>query len=146
MSETQTKTKAKGTKVTESIIGASAVKLQAAVKNIAEAATQATKLESILTDYTVKVTDYEDKITNLSTEYTQKKSEQDFKLQLEFKTDREKFAKTWMDENGLVSIHASELQELRESHDTLRRDFDSKVQAEVGKATGIAKSSLESER
>jgi hypothetical protein len=44
MSETQTKTKAKGTKVTESIIGASAVKLQAAVKNIAEAATQATKL------------------------------------------------------------------------------------------------------
>ena len=81
----------KGTKETEVIIGKAAAQLSAAVKGIAEAVKTAENLETVLGDYSLKVTNLKEEIGSLATEYAQKKADTQFNLNLEFKTNEKDF-------------------------------------------------------
>lgn len=134
--------KPKGTQKTEAIIGTAASKLSVAVKSIQDAAQTAAKLEESLTDYNLKVTDLEAKIASLETVYSQKKAEQDFKLQLDYKTSQKQFAEEFLKGNNMIAVVVEEDTKLRTEYEALKREFDTRLGQEIGKAKGIADNDL----
>ena len=96
--------KTTGTPKTETIIGTAASKLSKAVSDAKSVLEQVTGLEAIVEENTLKVTDLQQRIENLSTEYSQKKAEQEFELDLSYKTDKKEFAEKYLQEENLVAI------------------------------------------
>lgn len=133
----------KGTQKTELIIGTAASKLSAAVKGIQEASQTAVQLEQTLTDYNLKVTDLEGKITGLEQEYQNKKAQQEFQLDLDFKTSQRQFAEKFLQENGYVAVVVEDNTKLKEEYETLKANFEAEVNKKVGAATNSIQSNVD---
>lgn len=126
-----------GTKITEVIIGSAAAKMQAATKAMVEAFNNSGKLETLLSEYSLKIADSEDKLAGLQLDYEHRKAENDFRLNLEYKTNEAEFAKRFLDENGKTAMDSEDLAELTESHNDLKKNFAQKVASEVNASRGI---------
>ncbi len=140
MAENATKRPAKtGTAKTEVIIGTAAGKMLAATRALTDAFAQSEKIVTLLEENSLKIADSEDKLAGLKTEYERTKAEQDFQLNLEYKTNEAEFANRYLQANGKVAVDHDTFNELKEDHDKLKRDFKSQLATE----TAIVKSQLE---
>ena len=137
MSEVKTPTKQKVLK-TEAIVGTAAAKLTAATTNLKSAVETATKLVEIVETQTLQIAVQEEKLANLTTEYTNKKNQQDIELRQAFQAEQKACADTYLNDNNLVAVDKTKYQELETSLTTLKSEFDAKLASEVGKAKGIA--------
>jgi hypothetical protein len=132
-------TKAKGTAKTESIIGASANKMETAVKNIIDASsTVLPNLVKQVTDLTLKIADGEEKVASLQNEYKVLRANQEFELMNAYRTDRERFVSTYLAENKLVSIDSQVLSQTQQELQKLKADFATSVKEEITKAEARA--------
>lgn len=145
MSATTAKTASKGTKSTEVIVGAAATALNRAVSSLADANSVAAKLEQVITEGVLKASNLEDQINDLQTTYKQKKAEMEFQLDLDFKTNREAFAKAFLAERDLAAIPNKELGGLKEELEVIKKDFSTKVAQEVGKVKGQLESDFKAQ-
>ena len=121
----------KGTQKTEVIIGAAAAKMASASKQLKEAFGESEKLAAMLEDQALKVSDYEGKISELGLKYDQAKAEQDFKLQLEYKTDKSAFALSYLDEYGMLAVEKDEYNKIKNGYSSLRSEFDKRLSEKV---------------
>lgn len=138
--------KAKGTKVTEGIIGAASSKIVMATKSLNDAVTTALKLTETFDENALKIADQEEKLENLSNEYSNKRTQNKIDLDLAYKADKVGFANQYLTENSLVAVGKSEFIALNNKLEEWEKTFDSKVNAEIGKAKGMADSKLVSEK
>lgn len=139
-----TKVKAKGTTKTEAIIGAASNKLVSATKNLSDAVAQALKLVETADEQALKIADNEEKLSNLQTDYANKKTQMEIDLGLEFKAGQAGFANRYLQDNGLVAVSRTENEKLKQDYQALQTEFDTKVNAEIGKAKGMAESQAKS--
>lgn len=135
-----------GTPKTETIIGTAATKLSSAVKSAKEALESVTGLEAVITENTLKVTDLENKIASLNTEYDQRNAKLAFDMDLQYKTNQKEFANQYLQEQGLIAVPVETFEKTKNELENLKKDFDSKVSAEVGKANAIKDSQMKSEK
>lgn len=133
----------KGTQKTEAIIGTAATKLAAAVKGIQEASQTAVQLEQTLTDYNLKVTDLEGKISGLEQDYQNKKAQQEFQLNLDFKTAQKQFAEKFLQENGYIAVVVEDNTKLKQDYESLKANFDKEVTSKIAAATNSIQSNVE---
>lgn len=137
------KQKAKGTAKTEAIIGAASNKIVTATKSLNDAVSTALKLVETLDDNALKIADQEEKLSNLNTEYSNKKTQQTIDLELAYKADKKRFVDEYLTDNGLVYVEKAKYDALAESVTEWEEKFNDKVNAEVGKATGMARREAE---
>jgi len=141
-----TKVKAKGTTKTEAIIGAASNKFVTAKNALQDAVTQALKLTETMDEQALKIADSEEKLNNLEMDYSNKKTQQTIELGLAYKADERKFAHEYLTSNHLVAVNDEEYMTLRNSVTEWEQKFADKVNAEVGKANGIANGKIENEK
>jgi len=142
----QAKQKAKGTKVTELIIGAASNKMVSATKALNDAVASAVKLTETLDENALKIADQEEKLQNLQQEFNNKKTQNKIDLDLAYKADQKEFADKYLTTNSLVAVDRKEYEELQQEIAEWEEKFQEKVNAEVGKANGIAASRIEQEK
>lgn len=140
------KQKAKGTKVTESIIGAASNKMVSATKALNDAVAQAVKLSSTMDENALKIADQEEKLTNLQTEYSNKRAQGKIDLDLAFKADQKTFVDKYLSENGLCSVPTDEYSELKLVNGEWETKFEEKVREETSRAYANAKRDSENEK
>lgn len=140
----EVKQKAKGTPKTEVIIGAASNKIVTATKSLNDAVATALKLVDTLDDNALKIADQEEKLSNLNTEYSNKKTQQTIDLELAYKADKKRFVDEYLTENGLVYVERAKYDSLEQSVAEWEEKFAEKVNAEVGKAKGMAQREAES--
>jgi hypothetical protein len=144
--QNQAKVKAKGTPKTESIIGAASNKMVTATKALTDAVAQAVKLTDTVNENALKIADQEDKLQGLNTEFQNRRTQHKIDLDLAYKADQAGFAQKYLTENKLTAVPATEYDQLKNSVTEWEQKFEEKVEAEVGKARGIAQSKAESDR
>jgi len=139
----EVKQKAKGTAKTEAIIGAASNKIVNATKSLNDAVATAVKLVETLDDNALKIADQEEKLANLNNEYNNKKTQQTIDLELAYKADKKRFVDEYLTDNDLVYVEKAKYDSLEQSVAEWEQKFNEKVDAEVGKASGIAKREAE---
>lgn len=127
----------KGNKTTELIVGTAALKMQTASKNLNDAMVHAMKMTEVLETTTLKVSDMEQKIEDLAVEYGKRKSQAEFDLELEFKTNEKRFAENYLTSNNLLAVSNEEYNGLRDKYTILQQEFEQKLNAEINKSKGI---------
>ncbi len=135
-----------GTHKTEVIIGAAANKLSKAVADARAAIEAATGLEAVIEENTIKVSDLENKIASLETSYAQKKSEQEFNLDMEFKTNQKKFVEDFLRSENLVSVPKDKYEGQVSELEALKANMDQKIATEVAKVASSKDAQLKSEK
>lgn len=141
-----TKVKAKGTKITESIIGAASNKMVSATKALNDAVNNALKLTATMDEQALKIADNEEKLQNLQIEYANKRTQQRIDLDLAFKADQKEFVQKYLDANELVCVNEKEYNSVISQAREWQEKFDEKVHVEVGKARGAAQRDAENEK
>jgi len=139
MSKSEFKSKSVGNKTTEIVIGAAYLKLQAASKSLQEGVKQSEELVKIVEENTLKVTNLEDKIGALTTEYEEKRKKITFDLDLDYRSDKEKFVRNYVTENSLVLVKKEEYEDLNKKIS----DLSQGSQKAVNEALSSQKSQLE---
>lgn len=136
----QTKVKAKGTPKTEAIIGAASNKFVVARKGLQDAVAEALKLTETMDEQALKIADNEEKLQNLQTEYSNKKTQQEIELGLAFRAGAKEFADKYLRDNHMIAVSIEEYDETRSQLTEFKEKFDERLNAEVGKAKGMAES------
>lgn len=132
-----------GNKQTEVIIGSAASKLTAAVKSLEDAFGSVKGIDDAIESKTLTLVNLEAKIEGLESEYSKAKQEQDFALQMDFKTNSQKKVEEILRENGLVSVSADEYNDLKNSLAKLKAEYATEMSKEISKAKAIAESNAE---
>lgn len=131
------KVKVVGNKTTEVIIGSAASKLQIASKALSDAVKEAQSINTLVEEGTLKVVNIESEISELKTKFNQEKSKLEFDLDLAYKTKETELVSSFLSRQGLVSIKSSDLQAIKVELDSKTKEFDTKVNAEIGKTRAI---------
>jgi hypothetical protein len=124
-----------GNKQTELIIGAGALKLESAIKNLSEVVKMVENFDQIISDKTLKVETL-DNITELETKFKQEKATKEFNLKLDFEAAKDKYTNDYLASKSMKSILIADYDTL--NHKAARNDEDIKkeINAAVHSATG----------
>lgn len=142
----QQKQKAKGTKVTEAIIGAASNKITVATKALSDAVAKALEITKTLDENALKIADQEEKLNNLQTVYSNKNAQQKIDLELAYKANEKKFAEDYLKSHGMIAVNEADYDEVNNSLQEWEQKFSEKLRAEVSKAEAIANSKAEAAR
>lgn len=128
------KPKRKGTANTETIIGAAATKLSAAVKSANEAIAKVTEIEQTIADNTLMITDQEMRIDELKTQFVQEKEKMQFDLQMEFQREERGYVDNYLRTHGMTTVEQGKLDELTDELARLKASYDNDLAAAVKSA------------
>lgn len=147
--ETNTKApaakKTVGNKSTEIIVGAAAMNLATAVKNLNSAVNEVNKLDDRILTSTLTVTNLEDQIGGLEQNLKNKIAQNKIELQNQFDTDKKAFVDKWLEENGFVCTTEDNLNELNEKLETATTKMEETIRKEVAIVTNSMKAKHESD-
>lgn len=127
-----------GNKQTELIIGAGALKLASAVKNITEAVKLVEDFDQIISDKTLKVETLDNNISELETKFKQEKATKEFNLKLEFEASKDKYTNDYLASKGMTSILSAELQAIKDKSNKSEED----IAKAISQAVAIKESTL----
>lgn len=136
--ETSTKASTKkvvGNKSTEITIGAAAMNLQTAVKNLNSAVNEVNKLDDRILTSTLTVTNLEDQIGGLEQNLKNKIAQNKIELQNQFETDKKAFVDKWLEENGFVCTTEENLAQLNEKLEAATTNMEANIRKEVAIVT-----------
>ena len=129
--------KKRGTVKTEVVIGAAAVKLNNALKQVTSAITTLGELNTNIEDLSLKVAAKEAEIKELETKFQEQKRAGAIDVEASIKEHGTRQAEAVLLEAGRVTIEQVELDKLL----ALKTDFDTQVRAEAQKGISAATSS-----
>ena len=130
---------------TEIVLGAAAKSLSKVVGELEVVVSSVKSLESKGEELTLLVVNKENEISELDVVFTEKERQLTLDLELKMKGNAEKVVTEFLYAQGKIAVAQTDFNALKKELETTKSNYLKDLEAEIGKAKGIAKSHYESE-
>jgi hypothetical protein len=135
-----------GSATTEIVLGSASKALAKAKEEILVAVGQIQNLDERGDELSLKISNKEEEIKGLEVQFAERKRQLNVQLELDVKADKMAVVNSVLNEEDKIAVNRFDFQGLQTEVTTLKKEMDTKVQAEVAKTKAIMERNFENEK